>query len=142
MRIVFLFLLTIFCLSNSTEASAQCREFVKFECIPHLQPYLHDGNYQSLIMAEGEEAEIYKTVFGGMQYRLMICTAEGLPQPQFVVTDIHRKVLFDSSTNGASSWDFATKNGQQLKISIKLPRPSASTTPREGCVGILFGIKE
>jgi len=132
---------------SSPDACAQCKSFVKNGCAPQLTPYIHDGNYQAVMMSEGEEAEVYKTIFAGQQYRLLVCVDQSLPNVEFVVTDIRRTVLFDNRKNDhAKFWDFKADASQQIKITIRIPKPKKQTgiEPKlnAGCVGLLFGLKE
>ena len=123
------------------EANAQCKTFVRNSCLPHLQPYIHDGGYQAVIMSPGEEAEVYKTIFAGQQYRLYICLDNQLPGVEFVVTDIRRNVLFDNRKNdNVRFWDFRPEASQQIKVTIRIPRIAGSTEVIHGCVGMLFGL--
>ncbi|MDR1672072.1 MAG: hypothetical protein LBS09_01205 [Bacteroidales bacterium] len=138
-----IFLLSVFLAAFSCEAAAQCKPFVKSSCIPVLSPYIHDGSYQAAIMGEGEEAEIYKTVFSGQLYRLYVCVAPTIPAVEFEVFDAYGKILlFDSRKNGnVRQWDFKSEASQQIKIKVKIP-VGKGETPVEGCVGVFFGLKE
>ena len=141
--VAFLFVMVFL----SPDASAQCKSFVKTSCLPQLAPYIHDGNYQAVIMSEDEEAEVYKTIFAGQQYRLVVCTENSIPNIEFVVTDIRRTVLFDSRKNGnVKVWDFKPEASQQIKITIRVPKPKKQGVDEQelvfGCVGILFSLLE
>ncbi len=130
---------------SSLDAKAQCKAFVKSSCLPQLAPYVHDGNFQAVIMSEGEEAEIYKTIFAGQQYRLYICIDGSLPDVEFVVSDIHRNILFDNRKNGnVKQWDFKPDASQQIKITIRVPKSKKQGEGEQellfGCVGVLFGL--
>ncbi|MDR1865584.1 MAG: hypothetical protein LBR08_08435 [Bacteroidales bacterium] len=126
------------------DGTAQCKVFVKGACIPVLNPYIHDGSYQAAIMSEGEEAEVYKTVFAGQQYRLYVCVDQVMPDVEFVVSDIHRNILFDSRKNGnVRQWDFRPDASQQIKVTVRIPvRKENNENPTIGCVGVFFGLKE
>jgi hypothetical protein len=139
----FLFVLGL----SSTDAQAQCKSFVKSGCLPQLVPYIHDGNYQAAILSEGEEAEVYKTIFAGQRYRLLICLEKALPGAEFVVSDIRRTILFDSrKNNNATFWDFKAESSQQIKITIRIPKTKKQGSGDQefifGCVGVLFGLLE
>jgi hypothetical protein len=140
---VFLFVMAF----SSLDARAQCKAFVKSTCLPQLAPYIHDGSYQAVMMSEGEEAEVYKTIFAGQQYRLFVCTDSSLPNVEFVVSDIHRTILFDNRKNGNMKvWDFKASASQQIKVTIRIPKPQKQGTGEQevvfGCVGVLFGLME
>jgi vacuolar-type H+-ATPase subunit F/Vma7 len=144
LAIVTFFLVTVFSLPN---AHAQCKSFVKNGCLPQLAPYIHDGNYQAVIMSESEEAEVFKTVFAGQQYRLLVCTDDVLPDIEFVISDIRRNILFDNRKNGnVKIWDFKPEASQQIKITVRIPKSSKENAATKeliyGCVGVLFGLLE
>jgi len=125
---------------SSQDALAQCKNFVKNSCIPQLTPFVHDGNYQAVTMSEGEEAEVYKTVFAGQLYRLIVCTENALPNVEFVISDNRRNVLFDNRKNdNVKVWDFKFDASQQIKVTIRIPKGTGNAS---GCVGVLFGMKE
>jgi len=127
---------------SSPVVHSQCKSFVKIGCVPQLSPYIHDGSYQAIIMTEGEEAEIYKTIFAGQKYRLFVCFENTLPNVEFVVTDIRRNILFDNRKNeNVKIWDFKPESSQQIKVTIRIPKAkSGSESITYGCVGILFGL--
>jgi len=125
---------------SPAEVHAQCRTFVKNSCLPHLQPYIHDGGYQAVIMRSGEEAEVYKMVFAGQQYRLYICVDNQLPGVEFVVSDVRRNILFDNrKSDNVKFWDFKPEASQQIKVTIRIPKLQSGETI-SGCFGILFGL--
>ena len=45
----------------------------------NLEHYTHDGNYHAAVLVEGEEAELYKTFYSDMEYRVAICGEDKLP---------------------------------------------------------------
>ncbi len=132
---------------SSSNVRAQCKSFVKTSCLPNLAPYIHDGSYQAVIMSEGEEAEIYKTIFAGQQYRLYVCCDDNLPDVEFVVSDIHRNILFDNRKNNyVKNWDFKPDASQQIKVTIRVPKAKKQGNAEQelifGCVGVLFGLMD
>ncbi len=144
---VFAILIVLFATASSFDASAQCKAFVKSSCLPKLAPYIHDGSYQAVIMSEGEEAEIYKTIFAGQKYRLYVCIDDNLPSVEFVVSDIHRNILFDNRKNGnTKQWDFSPDASQQIKVTIRIPKSKKEGADEKelvfGCVGVLFGLMD
>ena len=138
-------LFVCFTMFFTIDAGAQCKAFVKANCLPMLAPFVHDGSYQAVVMSEGEEAEIYKTIFAGQKYRLFICVDDNLPNVEFIVSDIHRNILFDSRKNGnVRKWDFSPDASQQIKVTIRIPKSSkVGDNEKElafGCVAVLFGL--
>jgi len=126
----------------SSNVQAQCKTFVKSN-LAQLGSYLHDGSYQAVMMSEGEEAEVYKTIFAGQQYRLLVCIDNVLPNVEIVVSDNRRNILFDSRKNGNTKiWDFKPNASQQIKVTIRIPKSQKSGEIVFGCAGILFGLLE
>jgi hypothetical protein len=139
----FLFVMAL----SSQNALSQCKTFVKVSCLPQLNPYIHDGNYQAVIMSEGEEAEVYKTIFAGQSYRLIVCVDNVLPNIEFVVSDIRRNILFDNRKNdNVKVWDFKPSASQQIKVTIRIPKSQKQGSGNQelsfGCVGVLFSLLE
>jgi len=129
---------------SSLDARAQCKTFVK-SSLPQLAPYIHDGSYQAVMMSEGEEAEVYKTIFAGQQYRLYVCSADVLPDIEIIVSDIHRNILFDNRKNtNLKIWDFKSDASQQIKVMVRIPKSNGKGNSENevafGCIGVLFGL--
>lgn len=144
MRIVkILTAAAIFLVLSMQGADAQCKAFAKKVCLPELGTYTHDGNYHAAILVEGEEAELYKTFYSDMEYRLAICGEDKLPQVEFRVLDANKNVLYSNKDkNFAKTWDFKLQASQQLKIVVKVSSFNKSgETPASGCVAIMFGFK-
>ena len=93
-------------------------------------------------MGEGEEAEVYKTVFAGQQYRLYVCIDNTLPNVEFIVSDIRRNILFDNrKNNNVKVWNFRFDSSQQIKVTIRIPKSNQGGSAEAfGCVGVLFGL--
>jgi hypothetical protein len=138
-------ILVLFLLGTSINADAQCKAFAKKVCLPELGNYVHDGNYHAAVLVEGEEAELYKTFYSDMEYRVAICGEEKLPNVEFKVLDSNKNVLFsnkDKDGKYTKTWDFKLESSQQLKLIVKVSSLSKpGDTPVSGCVAIMFGFK-
>ena len=144
MRILRIFsALILLVYASGLNVDGQCKAFAKKTCLPELGSYTHDGNYHATVLSEGEEAELYKTFYSDMEYRLSICGDESMPPVEFTVLDVNRNILFSSKeANNARTWDFKLQSSQQLRIIIKVPSSGQqSGTPASGCVAIMFGFK-
>ncbi|MEA3443130.1 MAG: hypothetical protein U9R19_00230 [Bacteroidota bacterium] len=119
----------------------QCFDFAKEVTKNQLPPYIHDGNYNTTLLTEGQEAEFFKTFYAGQKYRIIIISDKNINQPKFEIMDKSRKVIYSNLKNGNSqSWDFTLDESQQLIISIKVPNNKDNiATPQRGCVSIIFG---
>jgi hypothetical protein len=127
----------------SGTANAQCKAFAKKDCLPLLSGYTHDGNYHAAVLVEGEEAELYKTFYSDMEYRVAIVGEDKLPAVEFRVLDANKNVLYSNKDkNFAESWDFKLESSQQLKLIVKVSSfNQAGDAPASGCVAIMFGFK-
>jgi hypothetical protein len=133
--------LLVFAFSGSV--NAQCKAFAKKECLPELASYTHDGNYHAAVLVEGEEAELYKTFYSDMEYRIAIVGEDKLPAIEFRILDVNRNVLYSNKDKDyASTWDFKLQSSQQLKVVVKVSSfNKPGDTPASGCVSIMFGFK-
>ena len=126
---------------SSPNVRAQCKSLVRSGCVPQMKPYIHDGSNQAVVMYDGEDAEVFKTIFAGQRYRLLICSEVTLPNVEFVVSDNRRNILFDNRKNGnVQVWDFISDASQQIKITIRIPKSQKQEKLVSGCVGVLFGV--
>jgi hypothetical protein len=141
LRIITLLALFVFVWSGSLDA--QCKAFARKECLPELGSYTHDGNYHAAVLVEGEEAELYKTFYSDMDYRVAIVGESKLPAIEFRVVDANKNVLYSNKDKDfAKTWDFKLQSSQQLKLIIKVSSFNKSgETPASGCVAIMFGFK-
>jgi len=135
--------LALFMIATTLNVDAQCKAFAKKVCLPELGNYTHDGNYHAAILVEGEEAELYKTFYSDMDYRVAICGEEKLPNIEFRILDSNKNVLYSNKDAGyAKTWDFKLQSSQQLKLIIKvLSLNQSGEVPASGCVSIMFGFK-
>jgi len=136
-------LITLFLAIIVFNVNAQCKAFARNECLPKLSPYTHDGNYHSAVLVEGEEAELYKTFYSDMEYRVAIMGEGKLPNVEFRVLDDNKNVIYSNKDNNyAKTWDFRLEASKQLKLVIKvLNNSKPGDTPASGCVAIMFGFK-
>jgi hypothetical protein len=136
-------ILAFFIIVNTLGVDAQCKAFAKKVCLPELGAYTHDGNYHAAVLVEGEEAELYKTFYSDMEYRVAICGEDKLPKIEFRVLDASKNVIYSNKDKDyARTWDFKLQSSQQLKLVIKVTSLNKSgDTPASGCVAIMFGFK-
>ena len=139
-RIIPILALLLF---TSVIADAQCKAFAKNNCLPLLESYTHDGNYHATTLVAGEEAELFKTFYSDMDYRVAICGDDNLPNIEFLIIDANRNILYSSKDNNYSkTWDFKLQSSQQLRLVIKVGASNQPvSTPASGCVSIMFGFK-
>lgn len=144
MKVVRIFsVLTVLFIAASLSVNAQCKAFAKKDCLPTLSPYIHDGNYHAAVLVEGEEAELYKTFYSDMEYRVAVVGEGKLPTVEFKIMDENKNVLYSNKDhNYSKTWDFKLESSKQLKLVVKvIPFNKAGDIPASGCVAIMFGFK-
>jgi hypothetical protein len=136
-------ILALLIIAISVNVDAQCKAFARKVCLPELGAYTHDGNYHAAVLVEGEEAELYKTFYSDMDYKLAICGEEKLPDIEFTVLDANKNVLYtNKDSKYARTWEFKLQSSQQLKLIIKVNSfNKPNEIPASGCVAIMFGFK-
>jgi hypothetical protein len=136
-------ILALIIVATSVTVQGQCKAFAKKVCLPELGQYVHDGNYHAAVLVEGEEAELYKTFYSDMEYRVAICGEDKLPNVEFKVLDANKNVLYSNKdADFAKTWDFKLQSSQQLKLIVKVSSfNKPGDTPASGCVSIMFGFK-
>lgn len=128
-------------------ASSQCRSFTKKKCLPMLEGYSQNDNFNSAVLIPGDEAELLLTFYHGKDYRLLICSHPILGDVQFeVYTTAEEKIYSNTDASGnllGNSFDFKVANTQQLIVRIRVPQGEASSTlVHEGCVSVMVGSKD
>ena len=131
-------LATILAVGASSEASAQCRSFTKKRCLPKLEEYVQNDNYNTAVLIPGDEAELSLTFFGGRAYRLLVCGHPVLGDLAFQVLDARGNGIYDSTDKDANHFDFRVANTQQMIVRVQVPQSSAALQ-HEGCVSIMIG---
>lgn len=130
----------------SIDASAQCKRYVKKDCLPSLNPYLHNGQLTSKVLNPGGTVDVKLTFNGGKKYRILLCSEEELEGVQFIVLDKYRRMLYESDPKQKNPyWDFKVRNTQQFFVKIIVPPmkddETESSIPK-GCVSLMVGFKE
>ena len=144
MKVVKIFsAMALLFIAATLTANAQCKAFAKKDCLPELAPYTHDGNYHAAVLVEGEEAELYKTFYSDMEYRVAVVGEGKLPEVEFRILDENKNVLYSNKDhNYAKTWDFKLESSKQLKLVVKVnPFNKPGDVPASGCVSIMFGFK-
>ena len=122
------------------QSHAQCRNFTKKNCLPALDGYVQNDNYNSAVLIPGDEAELELTFLGDTDYRVAVCAHPVLGAVEFDVLDQNNIRLW-SNSEGADHLDFRMENAQRLRFRVKVPETEAAIL-HEGCVSILVGSKD
>ncbi|NOU60615.1 hypothetical protein [Marinifilum caeruleilacunae] len=140
---ILLFITVLFFFSSSNTVFSQCKEFAKNECKPMLEGYMHDGNYNGVVLNIDEDVELHKAFFGGQKYRMVVCREDYLPPIHFKLLNSDFEVLYDNQEAGfANTYDFELEKSETLIISMKFVNDGEDyDKSMNGCVVILFGLK-
>jgi len=122
------------------QANAQCRTFTKKNCLPTLDGYVQNENYNSAVLIPGDEAELELTFLAGIDYRVAVCAHPVLGAVEFEVLD-EQNIRVWSNSDGADHLDLRVENAQRLKFKVRVPDTDAAIL-HEGCVSILLGSKD
>jgi outer membrane biogenesis lipoprotein LolB len=124
---------------------AQCKSFTKRKCLPHLAPYMNNGQLNTATMSPGQTADMIMNFNSGQSYRIIVCGEGVLGPVEFVVKDASGNVLFTNKKQEVftDSWDFSMEQTTQLTVTVKVPDQVDKTQfNREGCVTVLVGFKK
>lgn len=124
----------------SASASAQCRTFTKRNCLPVLEGYAQNDNYNSAVLIAGDEAELSVTFLPSTEYRVAVCAHPVLGDVTFDILD-QQGIRIWSNSNGEDHVDFSLQHAQRLRFRIQVPDTDAAIL-HEGCVSIVIGSKE
>jgi hypothetical protein len=123
-------------------SDAQCRAFTKNQCLPQLDGYVQNDNYNSAMLIPGDDAELLLTFYGGKEYRLVVCAHPILGSVDYEITDTNGDSIYKGNTGSGNSFDFKMVNTQQLIVKLHVPDQKSSVSTHEGCVSVLVGSKE
>lgn len=124
----------------AVQANAQCRTFTKKNCLPTLDGYVQNENYNSAVLIPGDEAELELTFLAGIDYRVAVCAHPVLGAVEFEVLD-EQNIRVWSNSDGADHLDLRVENAQRIKFIVRVPDTDAAIL-HEGCVSILLGSKD
>ncbi|MDM8158201.1 hypothetical protein QUH73_00100 [Labilibaculum sp. K2S] len=122
---------------------SQCRDFAKEHCKPKLENYIHDGNYNGVVLNQDEEVELHKAFFSGQKYRIVVGCEDNMPTIHFKITDSDLNLIFDNEeSNYTDFFDFELDEAKTLIISLDfVEEENPGLELENGCVSILFGMK-
>lgn len=133
-----------FLLALPLMSDAQCRAFTKNKCLPMLEGYVQNDNYNSAMLIPGDEAEVLMTFYANKEYRLIVANNPVLPDVEWEVRDTNDELIYSNKQSTAESknkFDFRMASTQQLVVRVRVPKEQ-SVIPHEGCVVIMSGHKE
>lgn len=124
-------------------ASAQCRKFTKNQCIPALEDYIPNENFNSAVLIPGDEAELMMTFYADQDYRIMVCAEEILGEVNYTLSDEKGNEFFNSGNSDKPFFDFGVASTQQVKVKITVPlNDNYNELIHEGCTTVLVGYRD
>ncbi|MUP38244.1 hypothetical protein [Labilibaculum euxinus] len=122
---------------------SQCLDFAKEHCKPKLENYIHDGNYNGVVLNKDEEVELHKAFFSGQKYRVVVGCEDEMPTIHFKITDSDLNLIFDNEdSNYTDFFDFELDEAKTLIISLDFVKnEDTESEQKSGCVSILFGLR-
>ena len=125
--------------------SSQCRSFTKKKCLPELDGYVQNDNFNSAVLIPGDEAELLLTFYADKDYRLLVCGHPVLGELEFEILDTDDELIYTNkdSEEVETMFDFKVASTQQLIVRIRVPEANRSgSLIHEGCVSVMIGSKE
>lgn len=125
----------------STDGDAQCRRMAK-KTIKELAPFRFNGQLNSVILAEGESAELNIVFRGGKKYRVLTRGGRGIGKLGFKIYDREKKLVFDNEDHAMTQmWDFENEATQNFTIEVKFPMGDEgyNDVTGRGCVALVVG---
>lgn len=124
---------------------SQCRSFTKKKCLPMLEGYIQNDNFNSAVLIPGDEAELLLTFYADKEYRLLVCGHPVLGELEYEVLDTDEETIYSSAKSDKADniFDFKVATTQQLIVRIRVPEgDNPSALVHEGCVSVMVGSKE
>ena len=126
----------------ATSAQAQCKAFAKNKCVPELQPYKFNENFNSATLAPGDEAEVALTFYSGQEYRVAVCVHPILGEVNWKLVDENNRIVFESLADEPKHhFDLKAATTTQLRCVVWIPSRRTEMV-HNGCVAIMVGFKE
>lgn len=126
----------------SISSFAQCKNFVKKQCMNMLAPYTHNGQLNVTTLAEGENASLRLTFYSGQSYRIAICAEAILGKLNFRILDDANNELYNNKDSKKDYFDFDSKSTQDLIIEVSVPEAKQKgVAVNRGCTSIMIGFK-
>lgn len=131
-----------FLFSNSSYS--QCKSFTKKKCMPELEPYIHNGQLNSVNLFPGESASLTIPFYSGQEYRILACAHKILGDGVYFEVKNSKDKLIYSSKDKSSAWDFKVSSTQDLVVDVFVPENTSveGDMAQSGCISLLVGFKQ
>jgi len=136
MKVIIFFVLSLLAWSGGY---AQCKNFA-MDKKEALGSYIHDGAFNASQLSSGQTVQLFKTLYKGQKYRIVVAGSEQLKQFEMRILDLSYKTIYvNYDANLTKIWDFTVENTSSFIISVKGLQSGSKI--EEGCVAVLFGFK-
>lgn len=141
MKKLISFCFLVLALTISSGVHAQCKRMAK-KTVKSLAPFRFNGQLSSVILSEGESAELNIVFTGGKKYRILTQGGRGIGKLALKIYDRNRKLVFDNSDHEmAQMWDFENQATQNFTIEVQFPigDEGYNDVTGRGCVALVVG---
>ncbi len=138
MKKLYAFIFVLLLALPAINVAAQCRDFAEKVIKDEMRPYTHDGNYNAVLLSQGQNIELTKVFNSNIDYKVIICGSPNLPAVRFMIKEVSGNVIYDNKSAN-NHYEFKPTSSVKLIISIEVP--NNYTSNMEGCVTALFGVK-
>jgi hypothetical protein len=135
------FCLIIFVMSISLDSNAQCKRMAK-RATKDLAPFRFNGQLSSVVLSEGESAELNIVFSGGKKYRILTKGGKGIGDLAIKIYDRQHVLVYDNSEHEMSQvWDFENQATQNFTIEVRFPvgDEGYNDVTGRGCVALVIG---
>jgi hypothetical protein len=136
------FFLIILAMSIPFSSNAQCKRMAK-RAVKDLVPFRFNGQLSSVVLSEGESAELNIVFSGGKKYRILSKGGRGIGALAIKIYDRKKVLVYDNADHAmAQVWDFENKATQNFTIEVKFPITDEgyNDVTAGGCVAIVIGV--
>ena len=136
--VIFFALLNI----STATTHAQCKGFAK-QSASQLNPYDLSGKIHSVVLQNGDHAEMSLSFYSGQSYRIIMNSGDAASGVSFLIKDADGKLLFNSALQPVrSTYDFVSESTQALTIEMIASETKEDTDVlATNCVCVMVGSK-
>ena len=122
-------------------SKGQCKRMAK-RAVKDLVPFRFNGQLSSVVLSEGESAELNIVFSGGKKYRILSKGGKGIGDLAIKIYDRKKVLVYDNADHAmAQVWDFENKATQNFTIEVKFPigDEGYNDVTGRGCVALVIG---
>lgn len=127
-------------LAISSFTPADCKNSLKNQCKSRLNPFVHNGQFNTLNLQAGEQISTYMSFYQGHTYRIVTCQNNPSEEAFYFEVKTTEDQLLYSSKGKANYWDFKSEITTNLKIEVHAAGDPSNESA--SCVGVIIGFQE